>query len=758
MNANVGMFYGLEYVAGYDSLFSRQYADYMGLIEQQDELAYNRIASFRQWSSLDSPLTDLLNVKYVITEVEIPNAAKYQLVYEDEAVRVYENLGVLPRAFTLPVSASVASSDLAAALRTYDPHRFVIAQPTAVPLEVRGEEPIPRDPQPAVYRLQTLDQVSVDAVVTGESWLVVADSYAVGWKAFIRPQGTPEEAEHQIELYRVNGNFRGVLLDPGAWTVRFKYSPDSVKLGAFFSFIAAMLVVFLIGMYLWRFFYREEDDASPVRRVAKNSIAPIVINLFTRVIEMAFAALMARILGPVGNGRYATAINLYLWFDIIANFGLDMVVMREVARDRTHGRQILVSTSVLRVLLFLGAAPLLGAFLTGRQALGDPLAAETVWAVLLLYVGLLPGSMANGLAAIFRACERHEYPAAIQTATTIIKVSLGVLALVSGAGIVGLAAAAILTNLATLAVLWLLARRLVLPEIPRVGRLVSWPLQGAMLAESWPLMASLLLQTLFPGVNVLLLQRLQGDAVVGWYDAARKWVDGINFVPSFFTFAVFPVMSRQAAQDPESLRHSYRLSIKLLTMGTLPVAMSVTLLASLLVGGLSGRSFLPDGAVALQLLIWSIIFGWINSLTNYVLIALHRQRYVLAASAARVVFTVVANLLFVARFSYIASAGIIVGGELLLALLFTTDLRRRLGAVGLFGALGRPMLAGLVMGMAAFPLAPFSRVAAVLVGLVVYLVALVLVRVLSPEEWALLRPLLPKRVRTILPSLRSADG
>ena len=758
MNANVGMFYGLQYVAGYDSLFSRQYADYMGLIEQQDELPYNRIASFREWSSLDSPLTDLLNVKYVITEVEIPNPAKYRLVYRDEAVRVYENLGVLPRAFTLPASASVVAGDVADALRTYDPHRYVIVEAPGLQLEARRTEPIPHDPQPAIYRLQSLDQVSVDAVVAEMNWLVLADSYAVGWKAFVRPQGTGEEAERQIEIHRVDGNFRGVLLEPGAWTVRFKYSPDSVKVGAFFSFIAGMLTLFLIGIYLWRFFYREGDDASTVRRVAKNSIAPIVINLFTRSIEMAFAALMARILGPVGNGRYATAINLYLWFDIIANFGLDMVVMREVARDRTHGRQIVVNTSVLRLLLFLAGAPLLGSFLAGRQALGDPLATETVWAVMLLYVGLLPGSMANGLAALFRACEKHEYPAAIQTVTTVIKVSLGVLALMSGAGIVGLAGASILTNVATLAVLGVLARRMVWPDIPRVHGDVSWPQQGAMLAESWPLMASLLLQALFPGVNVLLLQRLQGDAVVGWYDAARKWVDALNIVPSFFTFAIFPVMSRQAAQDHEGLRRSYRLSVKLLTMATLPAAMCVTLLASLLVGALSGRSFLPDGAVALRLLIWSIIFGWINSLTNYVLIALHRQRYVLAASGARVAFAVVANVLFVRRFSYVASAGIIIGGELLLALLFTADLRRRLGAVGLLGALGRPLLAGLMMGVVALALAPFSRVAAVLVGLAVYLIALVLVRALSPEEWALLVPLLPDRARGVLPSPRSANG
>jgi O-antigen/teichoic acid export membrane protein len=268
-----------------------------------------------------------------------------------------------------------------------------------------------------------------------------------------------------------------------------------------------------------------------------------------------------------------------------------------------------------------------------------------------------------------------------------------------------------------------------------------------MLVESWPLMASLLLQQLFTGVNVLLLQQLQGDAVVGWYDAARKWVDALNIVPQFFTFAVFPVMSRQAAQDRSGLQVSYRLSVKLLTMVGLPAAVLITFLSTPLVGLLSGQMFLPHGATVLQILIWSILCGWINSLTNYVLIALNRQRYVLWASGARVLFTVVANLLFVRTFSYVASAWIIIGGELLLVLLFHVDLRRHLGPMGWLRTLGRPALAGLAMAATAWAVSLFSRPLAIPASLVVYLAALVLLRVLTPEEWEVLGPLIPAPLR-----------
>jgi hypothetical protein len=43
-NPNVGMFYGLSDVRGYDSIIPKQYTDYMGLIYSQTELLHNRIA------------------------------------------------------------------------------------------------------------------------------------------------------------------------------------------------------------------------------------------------------------------------------------------------------------------------------------------------------------------------------------------------------------------------------------------------------------------------------------------------------------------------------------------------------------------------------------------------------------------------------------------------------------------------------------------------------------------------------------------
>jgi O-antigen/teichoic acid export membrane protein len=745
MQSNVGAFFGLQSVAGYDSLFPRQYSDFMSLIEEQDELLYLRIAPFSELSSLESPLVDLLNVKYVVTEAEIP-LHKYEQVYEDQAVRIYENLEALPRAFTLPVTATVLADDVAAAMLERDPHHYVVVNEAGWDLDGSvGQRGAILEQVVSSYRL---DDVEISATVSDASWLVLADSYFPGWRAYVSAAG--ERAEEEREIHLVDGNFRGVLLEPGAWTVRFSYSPDSVKAGLFASFVAGMILLFLIGLYLWRAFYREDAESVTVRRVAKNSLAPIALNLFNQAIILAFAAVTARILGPRGTGRYDTAVAIYLWFETFVNFGLDAYLMREAARDRQQARRVFVNATLLRLLLLGAAIPLLGGYLLGQQGLAEPLPEETVWALVLLYVGLLPGCVANGLGSMFRACEKHEYPAAVQTVTTIIRVTLGMLALSIGLGVIGLASAAILTNVATLVVLAVLARRLLWPDLPRGRPRFAPELQRSMLSAGWPLMASILLQQLFPGLNVLLLQQFQGDTAVGWYGAARRWVDALVIVPSFFTIAVFPVMSRQAATDRAGLLRSYRLSVKLLTIAALPAAVLVTLLATPLVALLGGGDYLPEGAAILRLLIWSILFGWFNSLTNYLLIALDRQRYVLGSSAVRVAFTLVANVLLVPTLGYTASALIIIGGEFVLAVIFYAEVRRQLGPVGILSMQVRPLLAGAAMGVTVWALAGVSVALALVGGVVAYPAALLALKGIARDEWEMLAPVLPARLRRFL--------
>ncbi|MFQ5409015.1 MAG: oligosaccharide flippase family protein, partial [Anaerolineales bacterium] len=697
MNANTGWMFNLEDVRGYDSIIPRQYARYMGLIQPQGELQFNRIAPIDNPQSLDSPLLDLLNVKYVLTLDDI-DSPKYTLVEQESGLRIYRNEGVLPRAFTLPEGCAVAVDDFGAGVQVYDPRQYVLLESDSASATNAGREPslsaAACTAAPATITLSAFNTVVVDVQVEAPAFLVLADSYARGWLAFVRPFGADEAEETELTLLRANGNFRAVLLSPGAHTVRFRFSPDSFKLGGFLSAMAAMTLVFVIGTWLWRYAYRESAIDSPARRVAKNSLAPMALSLLNRLIDFVFAAFYLRVLGPGEAGNYTTAIVLIGWFDIWTNFGLNTWLTREAARDRSSASRFLSNTTIFRLLLGGGTFPIFVGGVVLYQLQTGALGNDTVFAVVLLAFGIMFSSITNGLSALFYAYEQAEYPAAITSVTTILKVSFGAVALLLGYGFVGLAGSTIVVNFVTMVIMGTVAWRLYFRPTWNFDR----DMQREMARDSFPLMLNHLLATLFFKIDVPMIRAMRGDAEVGRYGAAYKFVDAFNVIPSFFTLALFPVMSRQARNDRAGLQRTYHLALKLLVGTAIPTAIVATTLATPLIGLLGGREFLPDGARALQLMVWSIPFGWINSVTNYLLISVDQQRALTRAFVIGLTFNVVINAIFIPRYGFAAAAVSTILSELVEGMAFQFYVYRHVGRVPWVKLFWRLALAGAVMG------------------------------------------------------------
>ena len=723
MNANMTMRYGLRDVRGYESIIPKRYVELMQQIAPQVQLEYNRVApiytsysnGFDPQAALESPLLDALSVRYVVSGTATTiDAEGYSLAYEDAAVRIWENAEAQPLAFVTSVRT----------LRT---------TPTVSLTSDSGRE-----------KFVNISTEETDTV------LVVSESYSEGWRAFVRPLDTDEAAETQVELTPYGGYFQGIVL-PGAgnWTVRLVYSPASFQIGLFASFIAAILILLAVGIWLWGLFVGQEQSANATMRVARNSIAPILLNLFNRGIDMAFAFVMLRILGPTDAGWYFYAGIIFVWFDIFTNFGLNLYLTREVARDRSRAGHLFFNTSAMRIGLALLGVPLLLGFLAVRQAtVTPPINEAALVAILVLYLGLLPNSLSTGLTSLYYAFERAEVPAAVSTAATICKSVFGLLALIGGFGIIGLAAVSILTNIITLALLGWNGRDMIREgHDPGTKRTIDRPLIRRMMGESWFLMLNHFLATIFFQIDVVLIEAMHGARMVGQYSVAYKWVSALNIIPSFFTQALLPMMSRQAHDDRPGLRRNYILAIKLLVSTALPVAVIFTFTADFLAGALGGAQYLPDGAIATQLMIWSIPIGWMNSLTQYVLIALDMQRRIMRAFIIAVAFNIITNLIFIPQYGYRAAALTTIASEAVLFIPFARLLAEALGGLPWFAMIWRPLLAAAAMfGVMAvgWNIQPMLAIG---VGLVVYGGVLLALRPLNGEEMARLLPLLPSRLR-----------
>jgi O-antigen/teichoic acid export membrane protein len=734
LTANINFGYGLNDVVGYDSIILQDYVAYMRQIANQSgSLLHNRIAPLYTSNDVDtilnSPRFQRLGVRYLVAHKTVQldaSAAGATLVHEDEAVNIWE----------------------------VESYPFIYAPETPKDIDLSVDEPLSLQDIEAELISDSGRELIYNIELAEPNWIVVSQTYAPGWKVFIRPISAEESEERELTVEQVQEIFQGVFIpQAGAWTLRLIYSPTSFQVGAFTSILSAGLLLLLLGFWIWqRFIARETDETGSAARLARNTVAPILLNLFNRVIDLVFASILFRILGPTNAGDYYYAIAVFGWFDIITNFGLDVYLMREAGRDRDRARQFFNQTSLLRYGLIVICIPLLIGFLLIRQSASETLDPAVLWTIALFYVGLIPGGLSKGLTSLFYAFERAEYPAAVTTITTICRVTFGLIVLLVGYGAVGLAAVSIVTNVITLGVLYSAARRFL-----QVGRssndttaAVEHQPIGPIVRQSLPLMLNHLLATIFFQIDIIILEWFWGTQQVGLYRTAYSWLLAINVIPAFFTQALMPIMSRQWKDNPAALIRSYTLGIKLLTSIAFPMAVAFTFLAEVLTRILGGSAYLPDGAIALQIMIWSIPIGWMNSLTQYALIAVELQRRITIAFVIAVGFNIVSNLILIPTYGYRAAALTTIASEAALFIPFAILMQhaftqRGLGSIGWLRLLWRQATAAVVMLVTVGVLWGLQPLLALSAGSVVYIVVLVYLKPLVAAEIEFLAAHLPTR-------------
>jgi len=493
---------------------------------------------------------------------------------------------------------------------------------------------------------------------------------------------------------------------------------------------------------------------SPLQRVARNSLFPMATSFLNKLLDLAFALYYLRVLGSEGVGGYTFAVVIWGYLDILSNFGLGTILTREVARDRSVAGRYLAATLLLRLTLWTGSL-LLAGLLVGPAAGPLGIGRDVAWAILLLAVGLLPSLVAATLTSLFQAYERFEQPAMVTVFSQILKIGLGVAALAAGWGFVGLAGVSVAVNLATAAALLALVRTELpvlkyeprmpdaRPSVPVPDPRFCWKL----LVLSYPLMLNNLLNSVFYRVDSLMLKPMAGDRALGWYGTAYKFIDGLGIISSSFTLALFPLLSRYAQSSEERLARIFSLALKLLLAVSLPIAVGTTLIAHEIILLFAGPDYLPQSAVALQMLIWFLPFSFVNGATQYLLIAINQQRYITFSFLLAAGFNVVANLLLIPRFGFMGAAATTVASEWILMIPFWHRVRRHLPPIPLLQLAWPPLLASAVMGLWVWALRDWSLPLAVVVAPPLYGAALLAVRGFDREELTMLATAMPWKRR-----------
>jgi hypothetical protein len=227
--------FGLSDIDGYDGMTPRHLAQ---LVDAANSVGPLGNQTLRFTDDLNSPIADLVNLKYELLPPGTPNpAAKFRLVYDGSDGRIYRNTNVFPRAFLVPRARTCLNDATALALireGKIDLEREVVIAGCHNMASGRSLDGIPQ-----VQRYEP-ERVVVHADLQSPGFLVLTDTYDAGWRVWVDGREAP--------LLGADYAFRAVALRPGSHKVVFRYRPLMFRAGLVLSIIALLGTVALISV------------------------------------------------------------------------------------------------------------------------------------------------------------------------------------------------------------------------------------------------------------------------------------------------------------------------------------------------------------------------------------------------------------------------------------------------------------------------------------------------------------------------------
>lgn len=405
-----------------------------------------------------------------------------------------------------------------------------------------------------------------------------------------------------------------------------------------------------------------------MRSILKQTSWLFFSQTLTRIIGFFYVIYLARTLGVLDFGLYTVALAYFSIISSIADFGFNRFLIREVARDRLQASQLVWNVAVFRLTLTSVLFAIFSIFLYSLDQ--DKMRVNLI---LLATIAILPQCIAFTFDAIFVAIQKLQFSAISLFISSLITATLGLILIGNGFGVMGAVNALIAGQVAYAVTLTFFLYR-------QQGVFLS-AIRSSIIKEA--IMGSLpygllsVLGLLYFRIDSVLLSYIKGNFETGIYGVAYKFLEAVTFIPSAFSLALFPVLARIHESSPADVRKLYFKSLKIMLGLGLVVFFGYILILPEVI-----RIFLPkytQSITAVRILSLSIPFMFIHVPAVTTLLSTDKYlKEVLALSVFAVAFNIVANLVYIPQYGFMAASWVTVASEILSFSIFFLFTKKRI--------------------------------------------------------------------------------
>ncbi len=508
---------------------------------------------------------------------------------------------------------------------------------------------------------------------------------------------------------------------------------------------------------------------SIARKILENTLVQILGKLATAALSLIVLKVLSRTLGTSGYGDYTTVYQYLAFFGLIADFGIYTITVREMSRDHSQIPRILGNVMGLRTVLAIVAMGLaaISVFMIPNYE-GTLIPMGVLITTLATFLTLLNGTVSS----VLQTHLKMQYATISLVAGKVVSVAYMIW--VAFFAFVGDPESAFYHFLWS-GVIGGLVNFLITAYYTRRYCKITYQFDFAywikVFLTSLPFGIALILSTLYFRIDVILmtfilphsqtlaggkdecLKTLCSDTEIGLFGIAMRMLELLVVVPMYFMNSVLPVMTRMIEEGSSKVRALMQYSFDFLLALSLPLMIGGIILARPIVSFISGPEFLGGNLYrfgsdeAIKILMFAMLFSFLNTLFGFTLVILNKQTRLLAINAVAVVFNLAGNFLLIPRFGFRGAAWVSVFSEFIILVLAYLAAQKRLGFPMSFRPFLKMLFSSAAMGAfvaLGFGFMPHSSAylqLGILVpaGAAIYIFLMLKTKAVTPEMLALLR-------------------
>lgn len=424
-----------------------------------------------------------------------------------------------------------------------------------------------------------------------------------------------------------------------------------------------------------------------VKTISKNIAYLAVSEIVSKLMLFFIITYAARSLEKVYFGKFSFAMSFSLIAILFADFGINTLLIREISRDKGSVNKLFFNGLIIKAVLSILTAA--GAY-TILKLLGYDL--FTIKIVLIILASTIVSSFTQLTYSIFRSFERMEIDSSIKILRSIFLILPASYVLYQGLGVVLFCAVFIVAELFSLVI----ALCFIFKDFVKFDFKTNLNSMKNLLMKALPFGLALVFGTIYFHIDGVMLSKIKGDIAVANYSAAYNLVIALLFIPTAYTNAIFPALSRFFKISKEKLILVYKTSFKYMYIIGLPISLGLFFLSNKIIVLFYTELFL-DSVKALQILSLFVFIKFVNFLTGIVLSSIDKQKDRMVSQGSTALFNVVFNLILIPSLGIIGAAIATLMTEIFLFFFYYHFVSKHLHSLNLMRIITKPLIAVMIM-------------------------------------------------------------